>query len=67
MRKADYLTLARALAVRITAPARLPIACDPEERARVTSEARQAVDLARYLADHLTIDGRAFLALCGLK
>jgi hypothetical protein len=44
----------------------LPITCPPEERARVTLEAREAASLARYLADHLSIDGRAFLALCGV-
>lgn len=70
MRKADYLTVARTLRKRIDnfSPAegtRLN-ECQEEYVARYYDNL-QASQLARYFADHLSVDRVEFLNACGIR
>jgi len=69
MRKADYLILARALRERVAkwSPAEHTAGqLQSEVQARM-SESLQAASLARYLAQHLSVDRVEFLKACGVK
>lgn len=70
MRKADYLTVARELrkAIADFSPgesARLNETVESYERRQ--SNAMQAAQLARYFAEHLSVDRAAFLTACGIR
>lgn len=69
MRKKDYFTLARYLRRQIKAPLNCDVFSEywQTNGARLESEAQQAQQMARYLAEHLSINGEEFLALCGLR
>lgn len=69
MRKADYLILARALRERVAlwSPAEHTAGLDHADVQRRMSESLQAASLARYLAQHLSVDAAEFLKACGIK
>lgn len=69
MRKHDYETLARELRKRTTAPARADWCGEywQQNAARLLADAEAARSLARYLAEHLSVDRSAFLAACGVR
>jgi hypothetical protein len=70
MRKADYLTLARSLRERVAvwSPSESPALGEMhEEYEKRRAASFEAASLARYLAEHLTVDKKAFLAACGLR
>ena len=69
MRKKDYETLAKELRRRVSlwSPADHTagqLVADVQAR---QSESMQAASLARYLADHLSVDRAEFLTACGLR
>ncbi|MDP2262663.1 MAG: hypothetical protein Q8K24_05840 [Hydrogenophaga sp.] len=69
MKKADYLILARELRRRISvwSPADHTAGVPHDDVQARMSESMQAASLARYLAEHLSVDKIAFLQACGLK
>lgn len=68
MRKADYLILARELRRRVMAYELMPARWMSHDTYQaLQSDSLQAASLARYLADHLSVDKNAFLRACGIK
>jgi len=69
MRKTDYLILAKRIREDVDKhPAFGPhLNQTVEQYQTALSLAQQAVNLGRYLAEHLSVDKRAFLDACGIK
>ena len=69
MRKADYLILAKRIRQDIDKnPAFGPHLNQTNEQYQIDlSVSLQAISLGRYLAEHLSVDKRAFLDACGIK
>jgi hypothetical protein len=69
MRKADYLTLARAIRLDVEKyPAFGPHFNQSElDYESAKSCAMQAINLARYLAQYLAVDKVEFLNACGVR
>ncbi len=70
MRKADYSILARELRARVTQwpPAdAMGHGLSQDEYLKRQSVHLQAVSMARYCADHLSVDRVSFLKACGLR
>ena len=67
MRKADYLTLAKRIRQDVERGAFPALGETHEKHMAEKSASLQAQSLARYLAEHLSVDSYEFLKACGVR